>query len=94
MLTVRVTPRGGRDGVDGVDVLSDGREVLKVRVRAVPEDGEANAAVIKLIAAALKIRRGDIALASGATARLKQFELRGDAAQLTAALTGLVEPGA
>ncbi|MDF2972320.1 MAG: bifunctional methylenetetrahydrofolate dehydrogenase/methenyltetrahydrofolate cyclohydrolase [Microvirga sp.] len=36
---VRVTPRGGRDAIDGIETLSDGRPVLKVRVRAVPEDG-------------------------------------------------------
>jgi hypothetical protein len=44
-IRVRVTPRGGRDRVDGVDALSDGRAVLKVRVRARPEDGAANQAV-------------------------------------------------
>jgi uncharacterized protein YggU (UPF0235/DUF167 family) len=45
LLSVRLTPRGGRDGLDGVETLSDGRQVLKARVRAVPADGEANAAL-------------------------------------------------
>ena len=92
MLAVRVTPRGGRDRIDGLDVMSDGREVLRLRVRAAPEDGEANAAVMKLVAATLKIPRGDVELAAGATARIKQLRLRGDAMLLAAALTKLTGP--
>ena len=86
LLAVRVTPRGGRDAVDGVDVMSDGRAVLRLRVRAAPEDGAANAAVIKLLAAELKLRRSDIDISAGATARVKQVLLRGDPRQLTALL--------
>ena len=44
-LRVRVTPRGGRDAIDGVEALADGRPVLKVRVRAAPADGAANEGV-------------------------------------------------
>jgi uncharacterized protein (TIGR00251 family) len=86
LLAVRVTPRGGRDAFDGVDVMSDGRAVLKLRVRAAPEDGEANAAVIGLLAAELKLRRSDIDISAGTTARVKQVLLRGDPRQLTALL--------
>ena len=38
-VALRVTPRGGRDGIDGVETLADGRAVLKVRVRAVADGG-------------------------------------------------------
>ena len=44
-LVVRLTPRGGREAIDSIETLSDGRAVLKVRVRAVPSKGEANAAL-------------------------------------------------
>jgi uncharacterized protein (TIGR00251 family) len=91
LVAVRVTPRGGRDAIDGVDVMADGREVLKIRVRVAPEGGEANAAAVKLLAQALKLRRTDIAVVAGATARVKQIELRGEAAPLAAALARLVE---
>jgi len=90
VLAVRVTPRGGRDAIDGIEVMADGREVLKVRVRAAPEDGEANAAVTKLLAAALKLRRADVAVIAGATARVKQIELRGDPRRLASDLERLV----
>ena len=46
LLTVRLTPKGGREALDGIETLADGRAVLKARVRALPEDGEANAALI------------------------------------------------
>lgn len=93
VLTVRVTPRGGRDAVDGVEAMADGREVLKLRVRAVPEGGEANDAVTRLLASALGMRRADVAVVAGATARIKQIELRGDAARLGAALAQLAGAG-
>ncbi|MDR3468536.1 MAG: DUF167 family protein [Xanthobacteraceae bacterium] len=91
VLSVRVTPRGGRDAIDGVEVMADGREVLKLRVRVAPEGGEANAAVIKLLAAALKLRRSDIDVVAGATARVKQIELRGDAQRLAGELARLLD---
>mgnify|MGYP003704370377 CR=1 FL=1 len=30
-VAVRVTPRGGRDDIDGLEILSDGRPVVKIR---------------------------------------------------------------
>ena len=70
-LTVRVTPRAARDALAGFDV--EGR--LQVRVTAPPADGAANAAVVRLIAGALGVPARDVLLVSGATARVKQFEI-------------------
>ena len=50
VLTVRLTPKADRDAIDGIGVLADGRAVAQVRVRALPEDGAANAALVALIA--------------------------------------------
>ena len=88
-IRVRVTPRGGRDAVDGVEALADGRTVLKVRVRAAPEDGAANAAVRRLLAALLDLPASAVALTAGATARIKILRAQGDAAALASALEGL-----
>jgi len=38
---VRLTPRGGRDAIEGIESRADGRAVLKARVRAAPFEGEA-----------------------------------------------------
>lgn len=89
-LRVRVTPRGGRDTIDGIETLSDGRRVLKIRVRVAPEGGAANDAVRKLLAKSVKCPASAVSLKSGATARLKVFNIAGDAAALSDILMGLV----
>ncbi len=92
-LTVRLTPKGGRDGIDGVDVLSDGRSVLKARVRAAPSEGEANDALCKLIAKALGVPPRDVELVAGATARIKRLIVSGDGPTLLAALEKICASG-
>ena len=86
---MRVTPRGGRDAIDGVEALSDSRAVLKVRVRAAPEDGAANEGVRKLLAKTLRVPASSVKLEGGATARLKTFLISGDGAALAARLAAL-----
>jgi uncharacterized protein (TIGR00251 family) len=86
ILAVRLTPKGGRDAIDGAEQLADGRRVLKVRVRAAASDGEANAALIKLLARILGVPARDVSLIAGATARLKRLKVAGAVAPLAAAL--------
>ena len=85
-LAVRLTPKGGRDAVDGIAQLADGRSVLKVRVTAPPSDGAANEALLRLIARAVGIPPRDVTLAAGATSRIKQLRLSGHGPTLVAAL--------
>src|ERR1700743_2049584 len=85
-VSLRVTPRGGRDDIDGIETLANGRTVVKLRVRAIAESGEANRAVIELLAKALGVPKADVKLLSGATSRLKQIAVNGDAAALGALL--------
>ncbi|MCU4178699.1 DUF167 family protein [Bosea sp. BH3] len=85
-LSVRLTPRGGRDALEGIETLADGRSVLKARVRAAPTEGEANAALIQLLAKELGLSRSQISIAAGASARLKTVALRGHAQPLIATL--------
>ena len=91
-ITIRLTPKGGRDALDGIAALANGTEVLKARVRAAPEDGAANAALRELLAKILGTAKGDVELAAGHTARLKTIVITGDgpalAARLIAALKG------
>jgi uncharacterized protein YggU (UPF0235/DUF167 family) len=90
---VRLTPKGGRDAVDGVVQLADGRSVLKARVAAAPSDGEANAALTRLIARAVGVPPRDVALTAGATSRIKQFVISGDGPALIAALEKIAAKG-
>src|SRR5438309_10310879 len=88
-VALRVTPCGRRDDVDGVETLADGRVVLKVRVRAIADGGEANRAVTELLASALGVPKAKVRLLSGTTSRLKQIAVDGDGAQLGEALRKL-----
>ena len=88
-IALRVTPRGGRDDIDGVETLADGRSVLKIRVRAIADGGEANRAVVELLAKALGVAKARVRILSGATSRLKQVAVDGDPKQLGEALRAL-----
>jgi hypothetical protein len=77
LVEVRLTPRGGSDRIEGTKALSDGRVVVAARVKAVPEDGKANAAVAALLAAAAGLPKSAAAVVSGPTARLKTIRLTG-----------------
>ena len=86
-LAVRLTPRGGRDAIDGWANGPDGRPYLKVRVSAPPVEGEANAALTVLLAKTLGVSKSSVRIAAGQTGRLKSVEIEGlDAAALCAIL--------
>jgi uncharacterized protein YggU (UPF0235/DUF167 family) len=76
-LAVRVTPRGGRDAVDGWARDAAGRPVLKLRVAAAAAEGAANAAVLALLAKALGRPKSQLGIVRGETARVKQVEVEG-----------------
>ena len=91
LLSLRLTPRSSKDALEGVETLADGRSVLKARVRAVPEDGKANLALLRLLADQLDLPIRALSLATGATGRTKVIRIEG-APEATlarlAALTG------
>ena len=87
-LAVRVTPKGGRDGVDGWALDPEGRPYLRVRVSAPPSDGAANAAVVALLAKTLKRPKSALSIVSGESARLKMIEIDGLDAPAAHAMLG------
>ena len=90
VLAVRLTPKADRDAIEGTGVLADGREFVRVRVRAVPEDGAANAALVRLLAKILRHPKSAIELVSGATQRLKQIRIAGDPNDLVRRIEAIV----
>ena len=76
-LAVRLTPGAAADCIAGWDVDPDGRPVLKVRVRARPVEGEANEALIRLLAKTLNVPRSSVVLARGGQSRLKMIAVDG-----------------
>ena len=77
-VALRVTPRGGRDDIDGIETLANGRSLIKIRVRALADGGEANRAVMDLLAKTLGVPKARVKILSGATSRLKQVAVDGD----------------
>ncbi len=89
-LRVRVTPKSSRDEVLA-PTWQGGELALKVRVRAVPEDGKANKAVTRLIAKWLGVAGSTVVLKSGARSRTKLLEIHGHSNELTATIDRLLD---
>ncbi|AWK87783.1 DUF167 domain-containing protein [Azospirillum thermophilum] len=91
-IALRVTPKASRNAIAGLADTADGKRVLKVSVTAVPENGKANEAVVKLLAKAWKLPKSSLTVVAGATDRNKILHAAGDPAglmrRLAAALDG------
>ena len=90
---VRATPSAARDAIEGIERLADGSSALKARVRAVPADGEANDALVRLIARTVAVPSSAVSLVRGGSGRLKSFRLNGDPARIAVALEAAVSEG-
>jgi uncharacterized protein len=86
MVAVRLTPKGGRDSIDGLETLADGGTVLKARVRAAPHEGAANEALCRLLAKAVGVPPRAVEIAGGATSRIKRVKIVGESRALASAL--------
>jgi hypothetical protein len=87
---MRLTPRAARDSVDGVKEGPDGR-YIQARVRAVPENGKANAALVELVARELGVAKSTVTVTAGQTHRLKSLLIGGDAAALEKKISAWLE---
>jgi uncharacterized protein YggU (UPF0235/DUF167 family) len=88
-LSVRVSPRGGRNAVEGLVADADGRPQLSVRVAAAPVDGEANDAVEATVARWLGLKPREVEVTGGTTTRSKVLTIDGDPVQLMRRLQAL-----
>lgn len=85
-LFVRATPKAAKERIDGFSLDADGRAYLKIYVTALPEDNQANNAIISLLAKKLSLPKACISLKSGGTHRLKCFSLDGISLEEVAAI--------
>lgn len=91
-ITVRLTPRGGRDAIDGIETDGAGQRLLRARVSAAPSDNEANDALLRLLAKSLDVPRRSLSIAGGAAARLKRIHVAGDPAALARHIDSKLDP--
>jgi uncharacterized protein len=73
-LAVKVTPRASREAIEGFIADANGSLILKLKVRAVAEDGKANDAVIALLADAFGVPKSRLSIARGSTGRHKTIQ--------------------
>ncbi len=83
LLRVRLSPNAKRDAILGVAADQDGVAWMTASVTAVPEDGRANKALIKLLAKTWKTPKSGIAIVRGQTSRTKTLRLTGDPEELS-----------
>lgn len=81
VLQVRLTPKSSRDGVQGLKDARDGSR-LGITVRAIPAKGEANAALIGVLAKWLGLPQDRLELAAGGKSRSKSVAIAGDATEI------------
>ena len=73
-LFIRLTPNSDKDLIYAIETTDHGSH-YKARIRAQPENGKTNAALIKLIAKWLNIPKSSVILKSGSKSRLKNIEI-------------------
>lgn len=82
-VTVRLTPKASSDRLGGVVIDAAGRPALKAWVSVAPEDGKANAALIKLLAKKCSVPPSTLSIVGGHAQRTKVVHIAGDAGELT-----------
>ena len=92
IVRVRLTPKSSIEGVEGVVPSAEG-PALAARVRAIPAEGEANAAVEKLIARWLDVPKSTVRVTGGAKSRIKSLTVSGDEVCLEQRLKAMLAPG-
>jgi uncharacterized protein (TIGR00251 family) len=85
IVRVRLTPKSSKNAILGIEETSDG-PALKARVRAVPSEGAANAALLVLLADWLAVGKSDLRLAHGGKSRVKSVEITGNIDEIEARL--------
>ena len=81
-LAVKVTPKASRTRIIGLARDADGGALLAVAVTAPPEDGKANAALIKLLAKQWRLPKAAVTVTAGTASRHKTLHIAGNPERL------------
>ncbi len=92
-IAVRLTPRAGSNAIGAPVADADGGLAFRARVTAPPEDGKANAALVKLVAKRLGVAKSRISVAMGAASRRKVLHVEGDTDELMGRLADWMDQG-
>ncbi len=86
-VAIKLKPGGSASRIEGVTRDAAGDRYLDVKVRAAPEKGKANAALIALLARAWRVPQRRLRISAGATHRRKTVLIEGADGELLAQLT-------
>jgi uncharacterized protein YggU (UPF0235/DUF167 family) len=89
-LLIRLSPRAKADRLNGVVAAPGGGSVLAAMVKAAPEGGRANEALLRLLARAWRLSRRDLSIAGGSASRNKTVNIAGDPQRLFDRLAALI----
>ena len=78
IVRIRLTPKSSLEAIDGVTPTAEG-PAFTARVRAVPAEGEANAALERLVAKWLDVPKSAVRVTQGAKSRVKSLTVSGKA---------------
>ena len=76
-LLIHLTPGASHTKIEGWEIDVKGEKRLRVKVTAVPEDGKANEALIKLLSKTFRVAKSNVFLVRGEKTRLKEVEVEG-----------------
>jgi uncharacterized protein (TIGR00251 family) len=74
-LRIKVIPKSHKTEFIETMIDGEGEETIKIRLKAVPEKGKANAELIKFLSKELNIAKSEISIISGKTDQLKLIRL-------------------
>jgi len=77
IVRVRLTPKSSIEGIEGVGPTAEG-PALAARVRAAPAEGEANAALERLVARWLDVPKSTVRVTHGGKSRVKSLTISGE----------------
>jgi len=87
-VAIRLSPRARSDRLLGIIATAEGGRAVKASVTAPAHDGQANEALLQLLARAWRLPRRDLSIAVGAASRNKIVGVAGDPDELIAKLSG------
>ncbi len=74
-IRVKIIPRSPKNEITEIIKDEEGEETIKIRIKAPPEKGKANAELIKFLSKTFNIKRDTISIISGKTDRLKLIKI-------------------
>ena len=94
IVTIRLTPRAGRDALAGLSRTAGPRgeeTALAAQVSAIPADNAANEALLRLLAKSWRLPASTFSVTSGARSRIKRVLVRGTPEKLIPLISGMID---